>query len=94
MAVFALLVPVLLMLMMFALDAFEDLLFPPPPSPPDKTPECAYTPSREPTIESSGGAVIQPDCPKRFVVAAGSVQAELRLPQRLSTRFVVEDYGQ
>lgn len=34
MVVFALLGPVLLMLMMFALDAFEYLLFPPPPHPP------------------------------------------------------------
>ncbi|MFB7241660.1 hypothetical protein ACFCYX_04200 [Streptomyces populi] len=39
MAVFALLVPVFLMLMMFALDAFEDLLFPPPVPPPDEPEE-------------------------------------------------------
>ncbi|MEU3862807.1 hypothetical protein AB0F03_36855 [Streptomyces sp. NPDC028722] len=45
MAVFALLIPVLLMLMMLALDAFEDLLFPPPSSPPDKTPEQLDSPS-------------------------------------------------
>ncbi|MFE5402897.1 hypothetical protein ACFQ9Z_16360 [Streptomyces sp. NPDC056580] len=45
MAAFALLVPVVLMLMMFALDAFEDLLFPPPPSPPDPVPEQVDGPS-------------------------------------------------
>lgn len=36
MVVFALLGPVLIMLMTFALDAFEDLLFPPPPHPPGR----------------------------------------------------------
>ncbi|WP_317440657.1 hypothetical protein [Streptomyces collinus] len=49
MAVFALLVPVLLMLAMLALDAFEDFLFPPPPppplSPPDKSLEQLDSPS-------------------------------------------------
>ncbi|MGW4435258.1 hypothetical protein ACWELO_05745 [Streptomyces sp. NPDC004596] len=45
MAAFALLVPVVLMLMMFALDAFEDLLFPPPSSPPDPVPEQVDGPS-------------------------------------------------
>ncbi|MEV5987898.1 hypothetical protein AB0L85_23265 [Streptomyces sp. NPDC052051] len=41
MIVIALLVPVALMLLMFAMDALEDLLFPPPPSPPpeDTVPE-------------------------------------------------------
>ncbi|MEV8563669.1 hypothetical protein AB0478_46440 [Streptomyces sp. NPDC051917] len=43
----------------------------------------AYTPSREPTIESSGGAIIQPDRPKRFVVAAGSVRDEPELLTRV-----------
>jgi hypothetical protein len=39
--VIALLVPVALMLLMFAMDALEDLLFPPPQSPPpeDTVPE-------------------------------------------------------
>ncbi|MFF7241713.1 hypothetical protein [Streptomyces collinus] len=45
MAVLALLVPVLLMLMMFALDAFEELLFPPPTSPPDEALEQPDGPS-------------------------------------------------
>ncbi|MCS0605533.1 hypothetical protein NX794_30660 [Streptomyces sp. LP11] len=34
MVLLALLVPVLLMLVVFALDAYENLLFPPPPPPP------------------------------------------------------------
>ncbi|GEK01370.1 hypothetical protein TNCT1_36460 [Streptomyces sp. 1-11] len=45
MFVFALFVPVVLMLMMFALDAFEDFLFPPPSSPPDPVPEQLEEPS-------------------------------------------------
>ncbi|MFF0851057.1 hypothetical protein ACFYVM_08385 [Streptomyces sp. NPDC003280] len=45
MFVFALFVPVVLMLMMFALDAFEDFLFPPPSSPPDPVPEQFEEPS-------------------------------------------------
>ncbi|MEU1710967.1 hypothetical protein ABZ478_37745 [Streptomyces sp. NPDC005706] len=47
MAVLALLIPVLLMLTMLALDAFENLLFPPSPpsSPPDKTLEQPDSPS-------------------------------------------------
>lgn len=45
MFVFALFVPVVLMLMMFALDAFEDFLFPPPFSPPDPVPEQLEEPS-------------------------------------------------
>ncbi|MGW3497940.1 hypothetical protein [Streptomyces sp. NPDC001020] len=42
MIVIALLLPVALMLLMFAMDALEDLLFPPPQSPPppeDTVPE-------------------------------------------------------
>lgn len=39
MVVIALLAPVMLLLMTFALDALEDLLFPPPPElAPDETP--------------------------------------------------------
>ncbi|WP_432011274.1 hypothetical protein [Streptomyces cucumeris] len=35
----AVLVPVMLLLTMFALDAFEDFLFPAPPAPPAPPPE-------------------------------------------------------
>ncbi|MFH9970115.1 hypothetical protein ACH4PR_54605 [Streptomyces mirabilis] len=38
MAVLALLVPEMLLLLMLALDLFEDLLFPSPPPPPDDKP--------------------------------------------------------
>lgn len=39
MILLALLIPVALMLLMFAMQALEDFLFPPPPEPPTPAPE-------------------------------------------------------
>lgn len=54
MILLALLIPVALLLLIFAMQALEDLLFPPPPEPPD--PEPPGQPPEDYVPEWSGSA--------------------------------------